>query len=83
MRNSISKDVLIGTSQLKPFEVLMVTSTLRETKDGALASKERQEGAARFHYDVLEKWQERQNEKNLVARSNGAAARRRNPRRVA
>ena len=42
----------------------MVTSTLRETKDGALASKERQEGAARFHYDVLEKWQERQNEKN-------------------
>jgi hypothetical protein len=64
VKNSLSKDVLIGTTQLNPFEVLMVTNSLRETKDGALASKERQDGAAQFHYDVLERWQARQFKKN-------------------
>ena len=42
-KNSLSKDVLIGTSQINPFEILLSTKELRRTKDGTLASKERQE----------------------------------------
>ena len=48
-KNSLSKDVLIGTSQISPFEILLSTKKLRETKDGTLASKERQEKRAFFH----------------------------------
>ena len=48
-KNSLSKDVLIGTSQINPFEIILSTKELRRTKDGTLASKERQEKRAFFH----------------------------------
>eukprot|EP00945_MAST-04E_sp_MAST-4E-sp1_P000353 g353.t1 len=40
---------LVGTSQLKVFEVFMKSTSLRRTMAGELASQERRDGKAQFH----------------------------------